>query len=284
MTTVRGLPDSSDAWWYHHDLAETCLLNGKPLTASRHFAHSQRLAAMGPSIMGEIWTRLGVANTQYHLGRPEDALVTIEEADELIHKTKDHQARLGACLHRARVKLDLGDAGAARAAAEAAAALSASAAAVDYVRSLVAYACGDVPEALHCINAALEKDAAAPTPLQLISGILLTVADLEIQREAVAARQGDACGVLARLGPRARGFYPRAVLRALGVLAECAYGEGDAEGAAALYREALALSPGRQEVRERQLLVKAWGAWSPEASQFEKLVRPRRRISPARAR
>lgn len=273
MSAVRGLKDDPEVWWYYHDVAETCLFNGKPLTALRHFAHGQRLAAEAPSIMGEIWTRLGSANADYYLAKPNTALKTVEETEQLIRRAEDDSALIGALLHRVRINLDLGEIGAARVAAESACALRSRSAAADYVRSLIEYACANWRDALSLADASLQAGKAIPTPLQLVSGIPLTLADLDVHREAVLLELGDTAGVRERLGSQTRSFYPRVRLRALGLLAECAHREGHDHEAATLYREALASPWGKQETRERGLLLRAWAKWSPEVEQFRKSAR-----------
>jgi hypothetical protein len=141
------------------------------------------------------------------------------------------------------------------------------------VRSLIEYACANWRDALSLADASLQAGKAIPTPLQLVSGIPLTLADLDVHREAVLLELGDTAGVRERLGSQARSFYPRVRLRALGLLAECAHREGDDHEAATLYREALASPWGKQETRERGLLLRAWAKWSPEVEQFRKSAR-----------
>ncbi|MBN1426334.1 diguanylate cyclase [Candidatus Fermentibacteria bacterium] len=262
---ARGIEDSPAAWWYFNDLAETCLFTGEPRRASRYFARGRAMAAAVPSIMGEIWTRLGLVSCDYHTAKPRQALEALDDAEKLIRRTDDAPALLAALVQRARICLDLGEIVLAWAAVESARGYGTRRELTDYAASLCALADGDPAEALLLVTSALEALRSRATPLALTSGIHITEVDLELHREELIALMGDTRGVRERLEPRIASFYPRARLRAQGLLAQCAHREGEDETAEALYREALTARYGQQEARERNLLVKAWGAWSPQA-------------------
>lgn len=280
---ARGRSETPEAWWYFNDLAETCLFNGKPLDATGHFATSRRLASMIPSIMGGMWSGLGHALALYRLDRPREALAELDSIEPLSAAAKDKQALFGTRLHRARVLLDLGRIEEAAAATDWARAEGNVGPAIDYVSSFVERARGNLDDALRLARAAREAEGVA-TPLQLMSSVLVTLDDVEIQHEALLAAHGDTSGVRARLSPRVRSFPPTARLAALGLLAECAHREGDDDEAGSLYRQALGSKEGRQEVRARRLLYEAWASWSREAEGFKRWVDlPRGRRDPARA-
>ncbi len=271
---ARAVRGASEAWWFLNDLAEACLLNGAPLDALGHFTTGRRLASQVPSITGEIWAGLGQALALYHLDRPTEALATLDGAESLASATGNASALATARLHRARVLLDLGD-------VESAANLAGHipedrclAPLASYVSSLVAQTRGILEDALRKAQEACEAASATHTPLQMVSGVLLTRDELEVLRETIRSARGDTSKVRERLQPRVDSMPPRARLAAMGLLADCAHREGDDEASEALFRETLASDLGRQEVRTRRLLLQAWSAWSPEAERWRGLIVP----------
>ncbi len=262
---VGATKNTSTKWWHHHDLAEAYLFAGGVPSAIQNFEKALILAMDTPSILGEIWTKIGLATANFYALKHRRARDLIEEAEDLARRTEDLNAISNVFLTKARLKLDSMAYDNAEGLIQSAIVLWPGSPMPDYFASLLESAQGNNSIALEIIEKTIDSVKKKKTVLQMISGVLISMDDLVTHRERVRLELGQTDGMLARLAELIPDLYPRARLKLQGVLAEYHVRLGEKALAAKVYNEALSSPDCRYESRERYFMLRQWGKWNREA-------------------